>query len=310
MAKFAINREGAEHFRELSNNLKASMNYIQCTNKKLQNNIMSLIDDLGIYGIEIWSILLRVNDLCDSNSDEIAFLSEKLLAKSFQIEELIGLTSSLSALDNKENTNQRLTPIANVIPGTPMDFAKADSGSVNPNYGKDHGYAINCQSCVVVFEARLRGYDVQVLPNRPGSVLEALSRDTSMAWIDPSTGKQPKYIFDETKRTPEEYLDFINEVVEKGGRYTIEFAWRGRGNAGHIVNLDRTPNGLLRIKDNQRGNGEKSEWIGDFEVLNYLYGMKYEEHFLFGTRPCVPQLLRIDNLDFNYNVVEQIMKGN
>ncbi len=200
--------------------------------------------------------------------------------------------------------------ISGVLPGEPMSFEDADSGHVNPNYGASKGYSVNCQSCVVVFEARQRGYNVNVLPCTPGSTLEMLSHDPRQAWIDPQTGQPPEYISDTSLRTPEEYLDFVSKVVEPGGRYTIQFAWDGRNNGGHIVNIDRNENGLLRIKDNQRGNGEKDEWIGDFAVLDYLYGMKYEEKPLFGpARPCVPQLLRIDNMEFNYGIVNNIMEG-
>lgn len=201
-------------------------------------------------------------------------------------------------------------PIATVFPGENMTFEQADSGHVNPNYGEDYGNSINCQSCVVTFEARERGYDVQVLPYTKGSAFELLSEDPRMAWIDPKTGKHPDYIYDSNRRTPEDYLYFVNEVVKPGNRYTIQFAWKGRRHSGHIVNIDRTPNGLLRIKDNQRGAGEKSEWIGDYEVLDYLSRIKYENTSLFsGKTPCVPQLLRIDNMDFDFSVINQIMKG-
>lgn len=209
-----------------------------------------------------------------------------------------------------EKINNHRPPIANVFPAESMTFEQADSGHVNPNYGKDCSYSINCQSCVVTFEARERGYNVQVLPCTKGSALERLSYDPRMAWIDPKTGKHPDYIYDNNRRTPEEYLDFVNEVVKPGNRYTIQFAWKGRGHSGHIVNIDRAPNGFLRIKDNQRGPREKSEWIGDFAVLDYLSRVKYEDTSLFGgTTPCVPQLLRIDNMDFDYSVVNHIMKG-
>ena len=209
-----------------------------------------------------------------------------------------------------ERINNRRPQIANVSPGDNMTFEQADSGHVNPNYGMDFGYSINCQSCVVTFEARERGYNVQVLPCTKGSALEHLSHDPRMAWIDPKTGKHPDYIYDNNRRTPEAYLDFVNEVVKPGNRYTIQFAWKGRGHSGHIVNIDRTPNGLLRIKDNQRSSREKSEWIGDFAVLDYLSRVKYEDTSLFGgTTPCVPQLLRIDNMDFDFSVVNGIMKG-
>lgn len=221
-----------------------------------------------------------------------------------------GLYSDPNYEELIERINNRRPQIANVTPGDSMTFEQADSGHVNPNYGKDYGYSINCQSCVVAFEARERGYDVEVLPCTKGSALDRLSIDPRMTWIDPKTGKHPEYIYDNNRRTAEEYLDFVSEVVKPGNRYTIQFAWKGRGHSGHIVNIDRAPNGLLRIKDNQRGLGEQSEWIGDFAVLDYLSRVKYEDKLPFGrSTPCVPQLLRIDNMDFDFSVVNNIMKG-
>lgn len=207
--------------------------------------------------------------------------------------------------------NLNLPPISGVLPGETMTFAQADSCHVNPNYdGNDNGYSINCQSSVVVFEARLRGYNVEVLPNTEGSALEILSYNTNLAWIDPKTGKHPQYIYDDTLQTSKKYLDFVNKVIEPGKRYTIQFLWKGFSGGGHIVNIDRTPDGSLRIKDNQRGSWEKSEWIGDNEVFEYLSRMKYSHRSLFGGKqPCVPQILRIDNMDFDHSIVDRIMKG-
>ena len=228
--------------------------------------------------------------------------------------DLLGQPNGLYSDPNYDKLIDRISnrrpPITDVAPGDSMSFEVADSGHVNPNYGRDTGYSINCQACVVVFEARERGYNLQVLPYAKGSALEKLSHDPRMAWIDPKTGKHSEYIYDNTLRSPEKYVEFINDTVKPGNRYTIQFAWKGRGHSGHIVNLDRTPDGLLRIKDNQRGLGEKSEWIGDYEVLNYLSRMKYEKKSFFGgTAPCVPKLLRIDNMDFDFSVVNRIMKG-
>ena len=201
--------------------------------------------------------------------------------------------------------------IHGIKPGEKMSFSQADSGHVNPKYGTDIGYSKNCQSCVVVFEARLRGYDVSVLPKTKGSVLEKLSRKCNWAWIDPKTGKPPEYIYDSSIKTANEYLEYVQEKVVQGGRYTIQFTWKGRESSGHIVNLDRTEDGELRIKDNQRGLGERSEWIGDTEVLEYLSEMKYYDYTSSGSEySCVPKMLRIDNMDFNLDVVDYIVEGN
>ena len=192
--------------------------------------------------------------------------------------------------------------IAGISRGESMSFEEADSGHVNPKYGTDRGYSINCQTCVPVFEARLRGYPVCARGNTPGSMSSQLAHQTNLIWIDPDTGTHPDYIYNVWANSPKKYLAFINSTVKQGERYSIQFGWKNTERAGHIVNLDRTPSGQLRIKDNQRGPGERSEWIGDAAVLEYLSRMKY-----IGRN--VPKLLRIDNMKFDHLVASQIMTG-
>lgn len=190
-----------------------------------------------------------------------------------------------------------------------MTYDEADTGKVNPNYGTDHGYSINCQSCVATFEARQRGYDVQVLPCKKGSMAERVAVHTNLPWIDPVTGKHPEYIVDETLTAAKQYLGFVDSTVKRGERYTIQFLWNGRSRSGHIVNLDRTESGELRIKDNQRGAGEISEYIGDEAVLRYLSRMKYQTS-IYGTKiSCAPKLLRIDNMVFDESVINELMEA-
>lgn len=207
--------------------------------------------------------------------------------------------------------DDKLNPaeLAGAKHGEPMTFEEADTGKTNPKYGTEHGYSINCQSCVVVNEARRRGYNVRVLPNTNNPTAKMLSRTTNRAWIDPATGKPPAYIEDKSKTyTPKTYLAYLENIIEKGKRYTLEFGWAGRGNSGHIVNLDRNDSGELRIKDNQRGKGERSEWIGEADVLSYLKRLKYSRTF-YGTKVNTPpQVLRIDNMQFDIDVVEKIME--
>ena len=191
--------------------------------------------------------------------------------------------------------------------GKPMSFEEADSCHVNPKYGSEPGYSVNCQSCVVAFEARLRGYDVYTKANVKGSMLERLSYRTNLAWIDPETGEHPAYISSDAN-TPARYVRFLNQAIGRDGeRYTIQFAWKGKNSGGHIVNLDRTGSGELRLKDNQRGPHEKSEWIGDREIKGYLAEVKFEMIRNKRKMNVGPLLLRVDNMEFDESVVNEIM---
>ena len=193
--------------------------------------------------------------------------------------------------------------LAGVKRGELMSFEDADTGKVNPKFGKQ-GYSDNCQTCVVVFEARLRGFDVEATPFQMGSMTDTLSKKTNLAWIDPKTRKPPQYIQDKTKLSAKEYLGFIDKTVKQGERYTIEFDWKGK-RSGHIVNLDRTDEGLLRIKDNQ----SDKEYIGEKAVLKYLKRMKYSETIYGYRMPAVPKLLRIDRLIIDPDVAKKVMKA-
>lgn len=258
----------------------------------------------------------RCSTAAYEDSDEYeAWLNH--LANGGTTEEWNKIKSSSKPLEKSENgstmkVDKKLYPdsIAGVQRGDPMSFEQADTGKVNPNYGKDYGYSINCQSCVVGFEARQRGYNVRTLPNKNNPTAKMLSRFTNRAWIDPATGKPPEYISDKSKTyTPKTYKTYLESIIEQGKRYTLEFGWKGRGNSGHIVNLDRTESGVLRIKDNQRGMNEKSEWIGDAEILQYLSRLRYSRTF-YGTKVNTPpEVLRIDNMQFDMDVVENIMEG-
>lgn len=188
--------------------------------------------------------------------------------------------------------------------GNTMTRAEANEGRANPNFALGEGYRINCQTCVVSFEARLRGYDVEALPNTRGSMLEKLSRKTNLAWIDPVTGKNPEYLKDDTANNSKKFFEFMEKSIEKNSRYTIEFAWKGRGNNGHIISLDRDENGLLRLYDPQTG-----ESYDENGVKQYLKNMKYETTIYGKKYPYGPKILRIDDKIFNMEVVNQILKG-
>ena len=59
----------------------------------------------------------------------------------------------------KEDENPLNNPstLAGAKQGNPMSREEANQGKVNPNVDQGGGYHTNCQSCVVAYEARLRG---------------------------------------------------------------------------------------------------------------------------------------------------------
>jgi SPP1 gp7 family putative phage head morphogenesis protein len=217
-----------------------------------------------------------------------------------------GSKSGLKEVKENDIIDEPLFPkeIAGVKRGKMMTRDEANGGKPNPNFKQSHGYQINCQSCVVTYEARLRGYNVQTLPNTKGSMLDKLSRQTNMAWIDPATGKHPAYIFDEAANTVKKFYDFIEKTVETQKRYTLQFSWKGRSRSGHIISMDRDEQGALRLYDPQTGQTYTGK-----QINAYLGRLKFTMSIGGVKVSTPPKILRIDDKQFNLDVVNYIMEG-
>lgn len=190
----------------------------------------------------------------------------------------------------KQEFNTSSNFLSNVKQGKPMDFIKANSGNVNPRYMTSEGYCKNCQSSVVTFIARLRGFNVEVLPKVSGSKLETLSHNTSLAWVDKTTGKPPKYVTPNLHRA-EKVKSFVSDLIKKGEYYTIEGQWQG-SRSGHIINVFRNNQGNLIYYDPQTNEVKDAVAIDNFyKAMNK------------GTL----KLLRVDNCDFNKSIVDFIL---
>jgi len=212
----------------------------------------------------------------------------------------------LEGIEVTEEKDKGLFPdeIAGVKRGKKMTRDEANGEKPNPKFKQGLGYQENCQSCVVAFEARLRGYNVQALPYKKGSKFEELSRHTNLAWIDPATGKHPEYMYDDTATTAKKFLSFLENNIKSKQRYTLEFSWKGRNSSGHIVSLDRDTSGKLRIYDPQSGvtytGGNVAKYLGQIKYTMTVYGHKM---------PARPKVLRVDDKQFNMDIVNEILEG-
>lgn len=197
------------------------------------------------------------------------------------------------AQEIKRLDNARNKTIAETPQGKPMDFRQADGGAPNPNYKKGGGYARNCQTCVVAYELRRRGFNVEALSNYNGSMSEVLSHDTRLAWVDRNTGKNPNYIIP-AKHTVKQTVSYLKNELEKEHRYTIEFVWKGKS-IGHTVHVWKNKENILSLYDPQTGINRR----GDDTIFEYLKD----------TRPSTVKLLDVQNCDVNMNVINKILQG-
>lgn len=175
-----------------------------------------------------------------------------------------------------------------------MSFEEANSGNVNPNFNNiEKGYYTNCQSCVVCFELRRRGYNVQTLPNIDGSMLDKLAKRPNYAWINIETGLPPKLfgIIVDNKDPNETYKDIENNIKD-GERYTLFYKKEGY-KTGHIVNIEKNNNEII-VYDGQDGTITKGK-----ENIIEEYCEEIIEMGIF----------RIDDCAFNMDIVNNIVKG-
>ncbi len=187
--------------------------------------------------------------------------------------------------------------IAGVSQEKPMTFFEADGGKANPYYGKKFevdgkeydlsGYDTNCQTCVVAYEARRRGYNVRALPNLGNKYIKQLSKEPSLAYIG-KDGVSPVYL---KKSENERLIDFLEREVKKGARYVLKFYWDDAP-YGHIISVERgrTFGNDVQLYDPQTGENDT--------IISY-YSMRASNF----------QLMRVDNLEFNYEYVDYILKG-
>jgi len=192
--------------------------------------------------------------------------------------------------------------IAGIKAGKPMLFEEAADDSINPEYysGKEE-YFNNCQSCVVAYEARRRGYNVQAAAqDDEGKILE-LSYNPFAAWID----KEENPCKGETinAKNPEECLEWLDKKIKTGERYAFVYYTERKtdekyGFEGHEIVLDRDNNNQLRWYDPQ-SNSTRNETL----ILGKL---KAVVNF---SGEMLPQILQIDDKKFNPYFIDEVVRG-
>ena len=163
----------------------------------------------------------------------------------------------------------------------PMTFLEANEGRSNINYPRGGVYYENCQSCVVVHEARLRGLNLTALGyNRNNdSVSYKLGEHFEYAWISPRTGKVPQATILRGK-DDEDLFSKVEKQTTAIGRYHIGINfYNGRG---HIITAERFKSGEIIYYDAQNG---------DFVNLRELVEVDYFD------------ILKVDKLLLNKDVL-------
>ncbi|MEE3350103.1 MAG: toxin glutamine deamidase domain-containing protein [Candidatus Gastranaerophilaceae bacterium] len=276
--------------------------YSEIVNKKeeLLNDIKTLETDVKNYIEQIRGLNNNDDDFFQQKSMELSSFNSKITEindKLAQIKKHYGILNKDSLLTgaaaNITQINEESPTIAGVKRGKPMDPIEANEGKVNPNH-----YHNNCQSCVAVYEARLRGYNISVMPknDETSEIMTKLSHQPNLVYIDPTTGEHPKMERSRVSNA-EDCRTWLENKVKKGERYAFAFSYKGNGDNGHMYVVYRNHKNELVFYDPQNGNGYNMLHLNNMEYYVDMGDYKIDYS---------PIIFRIDNTNLNIEIMNKI----
>lgn len=268
------------------------------------------LEDVRKNGVESWN---KRKDTClkylDRGKRQLAGAKDLDAREETDKTEMSGWhTANETATIVNDEEQKALETILGISRGVEMSHEQADNHRANDNFvdryicddndkpiadfdlypRNNKKYHINCQSCVVAYELRRRGYDVTAQGNTPGSTPSKLSHHTEMIWRD-EDGKIPK----STMTGGIDMLTKFEALTKTPGRYHIKWQWKGQ-RSGHIIVCERLKDGTLRIFDPQCGR----------EITDFT---KYSRDFdgMWGGI----SVLRVDGLKIDGAIIADVVKG-
>jgi hypothetical protein len=184
----------------------------------------------------------------------------------------------------------------NIKQGAPMTHKEANGHKSNPNFQPkiENEWSSNCQSCVVSYELRRRGSDVESNSrvDGSGSMTDKLARKTEMVWKTVDGNPVNKQNVKGT--SDDEINEGINSLTKNIGRYHIDWIWKQQKITskvyGHIIVAERFENGGFRLYDPQ--TGENIDWKSIVPFIDISKGIN---------------ILRVDNLIPDEALIKEIV---
>lgn len=182
--------------------------------------------------------------------------------------------------------------------GKPMSFKEANEGRVNPYFKLGKEWQINCQTCVVTYELRRRGFDVMSLP-RMNEFQDKLAFDPKLSYdTNPDTGDKPEGLYFAGIKSKNKlkaiFLNYFKRAADVG-RYQLAYRWECDSDRGsHIITMEKLPSGKLRFYDPQSGL-EKDFSTDIVSVLRMSAKVPLE-------------FMRVDNLPIKADIVKELVK--
>ncbi len=252
---------------------------------------MQLSEMLRDFAYEELSGCILEEILTAINSDDIEWITVK--GNHIPIYEGQSKSQAIRSFFKNKSFKTQSQIIAGIKRGKPMSFKQANEGKVNPNYSKSLEYQNNCQTCILTFELRLRGFDIEAVPfdkNNPDMVKLA---------------KQPWLVYQNTKvlqstaknfRKCEEWL---KNNIKQGERYG--FGYRpGMVTNKHVIIAQKTLLGKIEFYDPQNGNKLK---VGDVLRDAYMY-----QRIGLNALHYQPILFKMDVKTLDKTIIDNIFK--
>lgn len=189
------------------------------------------------------------------------------------------------------------------VPQFEMDFEKANHRRVNPKYWESQSTrkadilarTTNCQSCVVAYEMRRRGLNVEAALRKIHRVDSAfaLQKRPYLAFEVPGKAFDTEYGFSPKPSAAKGIEDFVKEATTSG-RYHVYWQWEDKSN-GHIITYEVNRGGESFFYDPQ---------------ISRRYSVK---EFIEETKDVIKEnsvsYYRVDNLPFTDTAINVVLKS-
>jgi hypothetical protein len=200
-----------------------------------------------------------------------------------------------------KSSDGEIEKILGIRKGEPMSHEQADEMRANPNYKTgEFKYMNNCQVCVLAYEMRRRGYDVEAAPylSDKKSVTYRLSLMPSNAFYFQKNSSDRPIPMESTpvlsgdigrskfnRAMWNTYKENLMYNTRAEGRYFLSVRWR-KGNCGHVIMAERN-GGILTFFDPQCGRYvDIEEYAGRIDARVF-------------------RIVRVDNLELNPDIIKE-----
>ncbi len=167
-----------------------------------------------------------------------------------------------------------------------MTFEQANGGRVNPTFSPN-----NCQSCIAVFEARMRGFNIETLPynSKTKDIMDRLAKRPYMVYSDPQNGQPPK-ILNTNANNKNEVKKWLQNNINNNERYAFLYQPKNQSDK-HMIEVMKSKEGKLIYYDPQLGTEINEKELEDIDYSKFK-----------------PRTFRVDDKELNICVLNQISK--